>query len=248
MLPTVPLSCGFARLTSCSGCQLALLNTTAALVPLAARLQVVGFAMASSAADPGAPLDVALIEGSVSSPEQLSTLLALRRRAGLLVAVGACALSGGVNALATGDREALVAAVYGAPVAAGETFPPQPVSRFVHVDLEIPGCPPEGEELVALFGSLGRGGLPVSPDYPVCMECRQRENLCLLIERHIPCLGPVTRAGCQARCPTFGVACEGCRGLAAEANRGEEFRLLLETGLGEREIHARLGRFEGEEP
>lgn len=248
MSTSTPLVCGFARLTSCSGCQLALLNMTADLVPLAARLEVVGFAMASSAADAGGALDVVVIEGSVSSPAHLSTLLALRRRADRLVAVGACALSGGVNALATGDRDALVASVYGEPEAVDESFPPQPLSRFVHVDLEIPGCPPEGAELVALLGALARGGLPAGVDYPVCMECRQRENLCLLIERNIPCLGPVTRAGCQARCPSFGVACEGCRGMVAEANRGEEFRLLLETGLNEREIRARLGRFGEEGP
>lgn len=247
MSASQPLLCGFARLTSCSGCQLTLLNMTTDLVPLAGRLRVVSFDLASSAADPGGALDVALVEGSVSSPAQLSSLLALRRRADRLVAVGACALSGGVNALAAGDRDALVTSVYGAPEAVDESFPPQPLSRFVHVDLEIPGCPPEGEELVALFGSLARGGLPASVDYPVCMECRQRENLCLLIERHIPCLGPVTRAGCQARCPSFGVACEGCRGMVTEANRGEEFRLLLETGLTEREIRARLARFGGEE-
>jgi coenzyme F420-reducing hydrogenase gamma subunit len=151
-----------------------------------------------------------------------------------------------VNALAGGDRAPLCEEVYGETAAGKTTFPPQPLSLFVRVDLEIAGCPPERGEHLKTLGALLRGGLPSSlPEYAVCMECRQRENLCLLLEGKQPCLGPVTRAGCNALCPSFGVICEGCRGMVAEAGRGEEFRLLLELGLSEREVKARMQRFTG---
>ena len=242
---TSPLRLAYARFTSCSGCQLTLLNCEAELAAIGTLAEMVNFPMVSSARDDAGPLDVALVEGSISMPEELSRLLALRRRARLLVAVGACALTGGVNALGGEDREELCRTVYGAGAANLMTFPPQSVGHFVKVDMEIAGCPPERKEYLRLLGSLAHGGLPQLPDYAVCMECRRRENRCLLIEERLPCLGPVTRAGCDALCPSFGVICEGCRGLTGEANRSEEFRLLLELGLSEREVRARMGRFGG---
>jgi sulfhydrogenase subunit delta len=222
------------RFTSCSGCQLTLLNLEQALAALAPDVDLVRFDLCSSTPDDRGPVDLVLVEGSLTRPEHLTELLALRRRANFLVAVGACALSGGVNALA--DAAA-------APDLPGR-FPPQPVMRFVPVDLAIPGCPPEEMDYLQLFGALRHGGLPELPEEPVCMECRSRELSCLLLEKRLPCLGTVTRGGCGARCPARGVPCEGCRGLAAEPNLTEANRLLLELGLKEAEIRARLERFE----
>jgi coenzyme F420-reducing hydrogenase gamma subunit len=239
------LRVAYERFTSCSGCQLTLLNCEGDLAPLAAILEFVSFPMASNRADDGDPLDLVLIEGSISRPEELGRLLELRRRATLLAAVGACALSGGVNVLDDRDRTLACARVYGDSAAQMTIFQPQPLKRFVKIDLEISGCPPEEEEYLTTLGALARGGVPELPVYAVCMECRWRENLCLLIEKKLPCLGPVTRAGCRAKCPSFGVICEGCRGLAAEANLEEGFRLLLELGISERDVRALIGRFAG---
>ncbi len=241
------LRLAYVRFTSCCGCQLTLLNCEKELAVIAEEVQLVVFDMASSRHDEGGTIDAVLIEGAISRPRELIELLALRRRAQVLVAVGACALTGGVNTLAGADRAVLCEAVYGATAKQKATFPPQPLARFVRVDLEIAGCPPERSEHLKSLGALARGGLPSSlPEYAVCMECRRLENLCLLLEAKQPCLGPMTRAGCKALCPSFGVVCEGCRGLVAEANRGEQFRLLLELGLSEREIKARMERFTGE--
>ena len=240
------LSWIYTRFTSCSGCQLMLLNCEEELHLLAA-FDLRGFAMASSSRSAEGPVDLALVEGSISRPQELTELLALRQRARVLVAVGACALTGGVNALGEMERSLMQEKVYGdAPEQS--TFPPLPLKRFVSVDLELPGCPPEKEEYLRLLGAMAQGGLPPIKTYPVCMECRLRENLCLLIERREACLGPVTRAGCDARCPSVGIGCEGCRGLVAEANRSEEFRLLLDLGLSEKEVRRRMKRFSGEGP
>lgn len=202
----------------------------------------VEFPILSSANDRDGTLDVAFAEGSITSVEELQRLLELRRRANFLVAVGACALSGGVNALAK-DREALLAEVYGNTPLPHATFPPQALATFVKIDGEIPGCPPEGSDYLRLLGALQQGGLPEENAVPVCMECRLHENFCLLIEGHQPCLGPITRGGCLARCPSYGVVCEGCRGAIPEANSLELKQLLLDAGLTPDEIRGRLQRF-----
>lgn len=235
----------YERFTSCCGCQLTLLNCEKELSLLAGRVDLVAFPMASSQPDDGGPVTLALIEGSVSTPDQVRRLLELRRRAEWLVAVGACALTGGVNSLGGDESGGLCRNLYGETASCREVFPPQPVRRFIAVDGEIAGCPPEKTDFLLILGALERGGLPAQVTHAVCMECRQKENLCLLLERRQACLGPVTRAGCGALCPSTGVVCEGCRGWAAEANRGEEYRLLLEIGLEEREIRARMARFAG---
>jgi coenzyme F420-reducing hydrogenase gamma subunit len=224
----------YLRYTSCSGCQLMLIDCEEQLAALSALVDWQGFDLVSSSRNDKTPVDLALVEGAISTPGELESLLALRERARFLVAVGACALTGGINALVELGREAEPG-----------TFPPQPVSRFVRVDRDIPGCPPERSDLLALIGALHRGGWPGHLECAVCMECRIRENRCLLQEDRLPCLGPVTRAGCRARCPSVGVICEGCRGEVTEAHRDELFRLLAECGLSVREIRRRLGRFRG---
>jgi len=151
------LRLAYVRFTSCSGCQLMLLNCEEQLAAIDGIVEVVAFDMASSRPDDEGGLDVVLIEGSISRPEELVALLKLRRRSEILVAVGACALTGGVNALAGGDRIALCEDVYGECARDKMTFAPQPLSRFVRVDMQIAGCPPERSEYLRLLGSLACG-------------------------------------------------------------------------------------------
>lgn len=235
------LRIAYQRYTSCGGCQLTLLNCEQELLLVEKSFEIVEFHLVSSANDSDCILDVAFAEGSITTIEELQRLLELRRRTTFLIGVGACALSGGVNALAQ-DSEVLVAEIYGAQLKQ-LTFPPQPLANFVRIDAEIPGCPPEGNDYLRLLGALLQGGFPGDQHMPVCMECRLRENRCLLIEEKAPCFGPVTRGGCLARCPSYGVVCEGCRGTVPEANFSELYPLLLQTGLTAGEIRGRLERF-----
>ena len=241
------LEIGFARFTSCSGCQLMLLNCESQLPALIEFIQLHDFPLASSAQQGQQQLDVILVEGSISCPREVSQLLELRRRSQFLIAIGGCALTGGVNALLEIDRQAAVDQIYGDAGRLLRTFPPQPINHFVSVDWQIPGCPPERHDLIEALASICQGGWPGRQQMPVCMECRIKENRCLLLESHLPCLGPITQAGCRARCPSLSVLCEGCRGPVAEANRDELFRLLLHTQLPEREACRRLKRFGGDQ-
>jgi sulfhydrogenase subunit delta len=243
MKTSCPVKLAWLRFTSCSGCQLMLVNCEPSLADLAELVRINTFPLVSSASDTTESFDIALVEGALSTPEEIERLLALRRKAGLLVAVGACALSGGVNTLVKGERRLAVAKLHGNAAAEWNSFPPMPVAEFVKVDWQIPGCPPERHELLNSIAAILQGGWPGRQVMAVCMECRINENRCLLLEDQSPCLGPVTSAGCNATCPGHGVPCEGCRGFMPGANREEMCRLLVTAGLTEQEIRHRLERF-----
>jgi len=239
----LPIKLAWLRFTSCSGCQLTLVNCENSLADLSQAVELHNFPLVSSACGKGEVVDVALVEGSLTSPREVERLLAIRRQASLLVAVGACALTGGVNATVKGDRSKAMSSIYGRAGAEWDNFPPQPVHHFVKVDGQIPGCPPERHELLEAIAAILHGGWPGRQVMPVCMECRINENRCLLTEDRAPCLGPITHAGCHAMCPGLGVPCEGCRGVVPEANRDELSRLFIAAGLSDQEIRHRLERF-----
>lgn len=241
------LRLAIAGLTACSGCQLSMLNCERELPGLLEQFELQFFPLASSPALLSGEYDAALVEGCVSMPHEISLLQELRRRSRHLIALGTCAAWGGVAALRNGeDRELLRQLVYGQNPVAAETSDPQPLRNIVPVDAVITGCPPEKEELLRLLAGLIRGALPVEIDYPVCTECRMRENLCLLTERGMHCLGPLTLGGCGARCPGMSVSCEGCRGALPEANLKEFLDICAQKGFDQQHVLGRLHRFSPE--
>lgn len=238
------LRLAIAGLTACSGCQLTLLNCEAELPQLLEAVEFHFFPMACSPAILEGQYDAALVEGCLSMPHEQELLLALRQSSRHLIAVGSCAAWGGVAALKNGeDRELLRQQVYGTSRIASETFAPQPLHAVVTVDAVISGCPPEKKELLKPIAGLLRGTVPIPISYPVCNECRMRENLCLLTERSMLCLGLLTLGGCDARCPSLGVPCEGCRGPAPETNLGEALEIYLQKGYETGIVCERLRRF-----
>ncbi|MCM2359625.1 MAG: NADH:ubiquinone oxidoreductase [Geobacteraceae bacterium] len=233
-----------AGLTACSGCQLTLLNCEAELPELAERFDLAYFPLGITEGAVTGPFDAAFVEGAVSTPDDLEILIKLRSRSRHLVAFGTCALWGGVAAMNNHEsRNALLETVYGEGGSEMKSFNPQPFRHFIKVDFAITGCPPEKPEILAALAALLRGTFPVFPRYPVCTECRSRENRCLLIEDNEICLGPLIQAGCNARCPAVGIICEGCRGPVDEANVAAELELFLEKGFTREEIGRRMRRF-----
>ncbi|MFA7404730.1 MAG: hypothetical protein WC007_12095 [Pelobacteraceae bacterium] len=238
------LRLAIAGLTACSGCQLSLLNCEDELPALMAQFEFHFFPLACSPAVLEGEYDAAIVEGCLSMPHEKELLHELRKRSRYLIALGTCAAWGGVTALRNGeDRELMRQQVYGQSPVAVETFDPLPLGSLVLVDAAVTGCPPEKEELLKLLAGLTQGALPVENDYPVCTECRMRENLCLLTERDMLCLGPLTLGGCHARCPTLSASCEGCRGPVPEANVKEYLALCAKTGRDEEAVLGRLHRF-----
>ncbi|WP_224983421.1 NADH-quinone oxidoreductase subunit B family protein [Geomonas agri] len=235
-------------LTACSGCQLTLLNCEDELPELLALCELVYFPLAESGNVLDVQFDAAIVEGAVSTPKDLELLFKLRNASSVLVAYGTCALFGGVAAMnnTTSARTDLLHTVFGDAQKMPDSFAPAPLHNYVSVDAAVTGCPPEKQEILEMVAALAAGTTPPTRSYPVCTECRSRENLCLLLEKKELCLGPVVQGGCNARCPATGIVCEGCRGPVREANVAQELELLLERGFGRDEIERRMSRFKPE--
>jgi coenzyme F420-reducing hydrogenase gamma subunit len=242
--PTV----GIFGLTGCAGDQLVILNCEDQLLDLVALIDVRDFLMASSANQTDCHLDIALVEGAILTRRDAETLRAIRQRAKLLVALGTCAVWGGVAAMKRGadsnsHREEMLEEVYGKLGRGFDSVPAQALHEVVPVDFNITGCPIEKDQFLAAIAALLNGDLPLYPEYPVCTECRMRENNCLLIERGLPCCGPVTAAGCDARCPELRVPCVGCRGPVAGANAASLIAAMEEKGFSRAQLADRLRTF-----
>ncbi|HEY7589930.1 MAG TPA: hypothetical protein VH723_02990 [Candidatus Limnocylindrales bacterium] len=226
-----PPRVGVVKFASCDGCQLTLLDLENELLEVAERFEIVEFPEATSRRSAG-PFDVLFVEGSVSTQEQLEELRALRNRTRLLVAIGACATAGGIQALRNYlDQPRVAAAVYPEPAWAASLPTATPLSDHVKVDLELRGCPIDRGQLLELLTALRVGRRPQLPDESVCGACKRRGVACVLVSRDLPCLGPVTAAGCGAICPAFGRACYGCFGPLPGANVAALSRQFVERGM-----------------
>jgi len=212
------LRIGVVKLASCDGCQLTLLDLEDELLAIADRVDVVEFAEATSRRSAG-PFDVLLVEGSISTADQVDEILRLRAVSQRLVTIGACATAGGIQALRNwSDHDAIRAAVYPQPQFVDSLATARPVADFVAVDGELRGCPISPVQLRELIAALVVGRRPQLPDEAVCLECKRRGVVCVAVADGAACLGPVTRTGCGALCPAFGRACYGCFGPRESAN------------------------------
>jgi coenzyme F420-reducing hydrogenase gamma subunit len=209
---------GVVKFASCDGCQLTLLDLEDELLPIAERFEIVEFPEATSRRSEG-PYDVLLVEGSVSTPEQAREIVDLRARTRLLVTIGACATAGGIQALRNwADEPAWRASVYPRPDDVESLATATPIAEHVHVDAELRGCPIDPGQLLELLTSLRIGRRPQLPAESVCQACKRAGNRCVLVADGVPCLGPVTQAGCGALCPAYGRGCYACFGAREEAN------------------------------
>ena len=115
------------------------------------------------------------------------------------------------------------------------------------MDAIIPGCPIDRLEFLNVVKNVLLGKTPAIPDYPVCVECKLKENVCLFDKGGV-CLGPITRAGCDAICPTFGTGCEGGRGLIPNPNENAMKDVLQEAGLTVGQLLATMTMFNAYDP
>jgi coenzyme F420-reducing hydrogenase gamma subunit len=222
---------GIFGLSGCFGDQIVILNCEDELLALVGQVEFPDFRLASSVNDTTGPLDIAFVEGSVGTAREEAALRRIRERAGLLVAIGSCACFGGVQAAFGGPvREAAAEAIYGPTLAAYDRQEHRPLRDFVRVDAALPGCPMEKEEFLRAVSCLLNGDMPQPVTYPVCAECRMKEQECLLLAYGIHCSGPVTAGGCGARCPGHNSPCIGCRGPADDANVASMEAIITKAG------------------
>jgi len=234
---------GFFDFTGCEGCQLEVINFETELVELLEHVDIVNFREAMQ--EKGEDYEIAFIDGAITTESEISRIKKIREQAKILVAMGACASLGGVNCLKNfRPMEENLRIVYGDSAKYYDTIPARPVSAVVNVDYELPGCPMNRDEFLKLAKALLLGKKPQLPNYPVCVECKMAGNVCVFDKGEF-CLGPVTRAGCNAICINSGRRCWGCRGLIDDPNVNSEKEILQKHGLTVAGILSQFRIFDG---
>ena len=200
------------KFASCDGCQLSLLNLEDDLLAIGDRLDIAYFPEASSLMQSG-PYDITLVEGSITTTEDTRRLAHIREQTKYLITIGACATSGGIQALRNGtDIDAFKQAVYPTPEYIESLSTSTPIAEHVRVDFELWGCPIDGRQLLQVLTNLLADIQPRLPTHSVCLDCKRQGHICVLVAKQMPCLGPVTRTGCGAICPGMSRDCYGCFG------------------------------------
>jgi sulfhydrogenase subunit delta len=206
------------KFASCDGCQLALLNCEDELLSVVGRVDVAYF-LEASRATVGGPYDVSLVEGSVTTPEDIERIQKIRRESRFLIAIGACATAGGIQALRNFKHvDEFISIVYAKPQYIDTLETSTPIENHVYVDFELRGCPINKYQLLEVISALLAGRKPNVPTYSVCIECKRRGTPCVMVSKGVPCLGPVTQAGCGAICPAYNRGCYGCFGPMENPN------------------------------
>jgi coenzyme F420-reducing hydrogenase gamma subunit len=224
------------KLASCDGCQLTVLDCEDELLALAGRMRIAHFLEASSAVLPG-PYDVSLVEGSITTAADAERIRRIRAESRVLVAIGACATAGGIQALRNfGDVAEFASVVYARPDYIETLATSTAIADHVRVDFELRGCPIDRRQLLEVLTAFLAGRKPDLPDTSVCTECKRRGLTCVMVADGTPCLGPVTHAGCGALCPAYRRGCFGCFGPMAKPNVAALLPRLREAGMTDDDV------------
>jgi coenzyme F420-reducing hydrogenase gamma subunit len=224
------------KFASCDGCQLSLLDCEDELLTLVDEIEIANFAEASRAIMKG-PYDLSLVEGSITTPHDEERIHRVRRASKYLVTIGACATSGGIQALRNfKDVNEFISIVYASPKYIETLNKSTPISDHVYVDFELRGCPINKLQLVEVISAFLHGRKPNTPSHSVCVECKLRGTTCVMVTQGTPCLGPVTHAGCGAICPAYARGCYGCFGPKETPNTIALSARWSKLGAKEQEI------------
>lgn len=236
------------KFASCDGCQLSLLDAEDELLAVAGAVDIAFFPEASSRMLPG-PYDIALVEGSITTPHDAERILEVRKQSRFLMTIGACATAGGIQALKNwGDSDEFLRAVYARPEYISTLATSTAIADHVPVDFELRGCPINHHQLVEVLASLIAGRRPRTPTHSVCLDCKRRGTVCITVAQGIPCLGPVTQAGCGAICPAYDRGCYGCYGPVTQGNSESLGEHFVSTGSRPVELVPLFRNFNGYAP
>ena len=224
------------KFASCDGCQLSLLDAEDDLLGVAGAVDIVYFPEASRTMLKG-PYDIGLVEGSITTHHDAERIQQVRRQCRTLITIGACATAGGIQALRNWkDVDEFIRVVYATPQYISTLKMSTPIAEHVPVDFELRGCPINKHQLIELITAMLAGRKPNIPAYSVCIECKRRGTVCVVVARGVACLGPVTQAGCGALCPSFDRGCYGCYGPMESPNTGSLTNQLRILGQSDQQI------------
>ena len=239
---------GVWKFASCDGCQLTLLDCEDELLGIADTIDIAYFPEATRG-DVRGRYDLSLVEGSITTPHDAERIREVRRRSRMLVTIGACATAGGIQALRNfAVVKEYIAAVYARPEYIETLATSTPIADHVRVDFELRGCPISKQQLLELISAFLTGRRPVTPPHSVCIECKLKGNVCVMVAHGTPCLGPVTHAGCGAICPSYDRGCYGCYGPMETPNAVSLSRWLKDLGMGERTLQRVYHTFNANAP
>lgn len=235
------LKVAILALTDCEGCLASIFNLGKRFLELFKKMELADFKLFEDLPEPS-QYDIAIIEGCPVTKKDLARLKEARKKSKILVALGTCAYLGGIAKIKNYyNKEKIIKYVYKRPRGI-DNFKIRPLKDYVKVDLEIPGCPINGNEFFNLISELLKGKTPAIPKRPVCFECPLKNNGCLLNKGKI-CLGPLILAGCEAPCPQSGFFCDGCRGPLKEKIGLDILKIRLKEKFNQKEILPILERF-----
>jgi len=224
------------KFASCDGCQLSLLDCEDELLAVADAVEIAYFPEATGGEVKG-EYDLSLVEGSITTAHDAERILDVRRCSRMLVTIGACATAGGIQALRNfADVQEYASIVYARPDYIRTLATSTPISRHVAVDFELAGCPINKHQLIEVISAVLAGRRPTTPAHSVCIECKLKGNVCVMVAHGAPCLGPVTHAGCGALCPSYARGCYGCFGPMETPNAPSLSRGLAGLGMDERAL------------
>lgn len=224
------------KFASCDGCQLSILGLEDDLLGLAEAVSFHHFPEASSSlGEP--PFDLSLVEGSITTAHDEQRIQWVRENSKFVVAIGACATHGGVQALRNFAKvEDFINTVYASPEFIETLATSTPIASHIKVDFELQGCPINKNQLREVILAFAVGRTPHLPRHTVCMECKFRGTTCLMVAGGALCLGPVTQAGCGAICPAYGRGCYGCFGPSTPANMDSFLSWTQATGHAREDV------------
>lgn len=233
---------GVFSLTGCDGCQVVLLEAFGQLLALKDHIEFTSFPMLKDKNSKG-PFDIAIIEGSVVKKDEIEQLKRIRKQSKVVIALGACATHGSVQAAKNFmEQDKVTHAVY-PPGFVKDSTEVTGIGAHIKVDYEIWGCPPDANDAMRLIKRLMVGQEPRDvDDDPLCLECRALGHECLLQNGRM-CLGPITHRGCNAICITAGDACDGCRGFLNNANVDALIGKLKLMGFTNEQIKDSMGKY-----
>ncbi len=236
------------KFASCDGCQLSLLDCEDELLTISSLVEIAYFLEASSTTVEG-PYDVTLVEGSITTPHDRERIQEIRQQSKILITIGACATSGGIQSLRNwGSHDVFLKAVYANPEYISSLATSTAIADHVKVEYELRGCPINRHQLVEVIRTLVAGRRPRLPSHSVCFDCKLRGTVCIAVAQGVPCLGPLTHTGCGAICPAFDRGCYTCFGPSTQANSASLISHYQQQGICADELVPLLRNYNAASP
>jgi coenzyme F420-reducing hydrogenase gamma subunit len=236
------------KFASCDGCQLTLLDAEDHLLDVVGAIDLAYFPEATRGEIAG-PYDLSLVEGSITTAHDAERILEVRAMSKTLVTIGACATAGGIQSLRNwANVDDFLGVVYAHPEYIETLGTSTPIADHVPVDFELRGCPISKHQLLEVIEAFLHHRTPNLPRHSVCVECKLRGTNCVMVARGIPCMGPITQAGCGAICPAYDRGCYGCFGPSQSPNIASLASWWGQLGVSDLDLVRALRTFNGYAP